>query len=75
MENGLLLCSVRDNGCGFDPASAPSAKEGHFGLQGIRERMEAAYGSIDIESAPGCGTKVSLSMPAPFNNEQEEDDT
>ena len=72
IENGLLLCSVRDNGCGFDPESAPGAEEGHFGLQGIRERMEAVDGSIEIESVPGRGTQVVLSMPAPFREKQEE---
>ena len=72
VEDGMLLCSVRDNGCGFDPETAPGAEEGHFGLQGIRERMEAAGGSVEIESAPGRGTRVSLSMPAPFKKEQEE---
>lgn len=72
IEDGHLLCSVRDNGCGFDTASAPGAEEGHFGLQGIRERMEAVDGSIEIESAPGRGTRVVLSMPAPFREKQEE---
>lgn len=72
IEDGHLLCSVRDNGCGFDPESAPGAEEGHFGLLGIRERMEAVDGSIEIESAPGRGTRVVLSMPAPFREEQEE---
>jgi len=41
-------------------------------LQGIRERMEAVDGSIEIESTPGRGTRVVLSMPAPFKEEQEE---
>ena len=75
VENGLLLCSVRDNGCGFDPASAPGAEEGHFGLVGIRERVDAVGGTIEIESAPGRGTRVSLSMPAPFRDEREENET
>lgn len=75
VDNGMLLCSVRDNGCGFDPESAPGAEEGHFGLQGIRERMEAAGGTIEIESAPGQGTRVSMSMPAPFKKDQEEPQT
>ena len=65
IEDGRLLCSVRDNGEGFDPASAPGPEEGHFGLQGIRERMDAANGSVEIESSPGKGTRVVISMPAP----------
>ena len=65
IEDGRLLCSVRDNGEGFDPMSAPGPEEGHFGLQGIRERMDAANGSVEIESSPGKGTRVVISMPAP----------
>lgn len=63
IEGGKLLCSVRDNGEGFDPASAPGPEEGHFGLQGIRERMESVNGSVEIESAPGKGTRVVISIP------------
>ena len=72
IEDGRLLCSVRDNGEGFDPASAPGPEEGHFGLQGIRERMEAASGSVEIESSPGKGTRVVISMPAPADELMEE---
>lgn len=53
-----LLFSVKDDGCGFDPPSRPGPGEGHFGLQGIQERVEAIGGTITIESAPGKGTKV-----------------
>lgn len=72
IEDGRLLCSVRDNGEGFDPMSAPGPEEGHFGLQGIRERMEAANGSVEIESSPGKGTRVVISMPAPADELMEE---
>lgn len=72
IEDGRLLCSVRDNGEGFDPASAPGPEEGHFGLQGIRERMDAANGSVEIESSPGKGTRVVISMPAPADELMEE---
>lgn len=61
-SNGRISFSVRDDGCGFDMASAPGPREGHFGLQGIRERVNAANGSIEIESAPGEGTKVTVSI-------------
>ena len=72
IEDGRLLCSVRDNGVGFDPTSAPGPEEGHFGLQGIRERMDAANGSVEIESSPGKGTRVVISMPAPADELMEE---
>ena len=64
-----LLISVRDNGCGFDPDLAPGVSQGHFGLQGIAERLERLNGKMKIESAPGRGTKVSLSLPIPRSGE------
>ena len=62
IEGGRLLCSVRDNGCGFDPVAAPGMEEGHFGLQGIRERLKERHGTLTVESAPGHGTKATLSI-------------
>ena len=62
IENGCLLCSVTDNGCGFAPESAPGMEEGHFGLQGIRERLKERRGTLTFESAPGRGTKATISI-------------
>ena len=53
---------VRDNGCGFDTASAPGPIEGHFGLQGIRERVAEANGSLTIKTAPKHGTKITVTL-------------
>ena len=50
---------VRDDGRGFDVAS-PS--EG-FGLVGMRERVALAGGTMAIDTAPGAGTAVRLSLP------------
>ena len=54
--------SVRDNGTGFDPASAPGTSAGHFGLQGIRERLNEFGGSMSIDSAPGNGSRIVISI-------------
>ena len=69
IDRDQLLFSVRDNGCGFDPDLAPGVSQGHFGLQGIAERLERLNGKMKIESAPGRGTKVSLSLPIPRSGE------
>lgn len=54
--------SVKDNGCGFDPATAPGPKEGHFGLLGIHERLKRLHGGMTIESAPGKGAKATVTI-------------
>jgi signal transduction histidine kinase len=54
---------IRDDGRGFIPASALGPREGHFGLQGMRERAKRLGGTLTIESAPGAGTHVSVSVP------------
>lgn len=59
---GTLNFSVTDDGSGFDPAAAPGPTQGHFGLEGIRERVDRFDGSVDIESAPGKGTRVIVSI-------------
>ncbi len=64
MNDGVVLCSVSDNGCGFDLALAPGVDDGHFGLQGIRERINRLGGSFTIESSPGHGTRAAFTIPA-----------
>lgn len=63
IENGLLLFSVRDNGCGFDPDRAPGMEQGHFGLQGIRERLRKFNGQVSFDSVSGHGTRATVRIP------------
>ena len=58
--DGRLSFVVRDNGCGFDPATRPGMTEGHFGLQGIDERIRRLDGTWQIDSKPGCGCTVTI---------------
>ncbi len=51
---------VRDWGVGFDPETI---QENRFGLQGIRERSRLLDGEVVIESAPGEGTRVAVTLP------------
>lgn len=56
--------TVEDKGRGFDLAAQPGHVEaGHFGLFSIRERMEYLGGQMVIRSAPGEGTRITLSVP------------
>jgi signal transduction histidine kinase len=51
---------VRDWGIGFD---AESVGKGHYGLEGIRQRVRLLGGRLTIESAPGSGTLVQVVVP------------
>ena len=69
--DGLLRFSVRDNGRGFDPATAPGLSDGHFGLDGIRNRVAAIDGTFAISSDPATGTRAVVEIPIP--GERKED--
>jgi len=60
-----IKVSVEDDGWGFDPAEirATAVKKGGLGLFSIRERLEQLGGHLEIESAPGRGTKATLIAP------------
>jgi signal transduction histidine kinase len=63
-ENGSVRLRINDDGAGFDPAvAAKLLSEGHFGLAGMRERVEMVGGHLAIDSAPGKGTTVAVDMP------------
>ena len=69
-EAGWLRFSVQDNGRGFDPAAIPGISEGHFGLQGIRERARGFNGSLEIDSAPGRGARITVALQTPRRKEK-----
>jgi two-component system NarL family sensor kinase len=51
---------IEDNGRGFDPAEPV---EGHFGLVGLNERARLLGGALHLESAPGAGTRIDITVP------------
>lgn len=53
---------VEDDGRGFDPATVD--REGHFGLRLLDDLARAAGGRIDVDSAPGRGTRVQVEVPS-----------
>lgn len=56
---------LQDNGVGFDPSTVLAGRNGEgFGLVGIRERIQLLQGTVDINSQPGRGCKINLSVPA-----------
>ena len=62
LSDGMLRFSVCDDGCGFNPSNTQGAADGHFGLDGIRERLRRHNGELDIKSSPGKGTVVSIRL-------------
>ena len=60
-EPGAIHLKVVDTGCGFDPAS-PGRIRG-LGLASMKERIELVHGSITIDSTPGEGTVIEVSVP------------
>ncbi|MEI6193251.1 MAG: sensor histidine kinase [Verrucomicrobiota bacterium] len=65
-----ITIEIRDNGIGFDPAASSRASSGHFGLMGMRERLDRLGGKLHIESKPGRGTRVLVEVTLrPFDDE------
>jgi signal transduction histidine kinase/sugar lactone lactonase YvrE len=56
---------IIDNGCGFQVDDAFAGMGGHFGLIGIRERAERIGGEFRLQSEPGAGTEVEVTVPLP----------
>ena len=59
-DAGRARITVADDGRGF--STADRAPEGHFGLQGMRERAQRLGAALAVQSAPGQGTSVELSL-------------
>jgi signal transduction histidine kinase len=60
VEDGVLCVEVRDDGLGG------SDRDGH-GLVGMRDRVTALGGRLDIESPPSGGTLVAATLPLPVS--------
>lgn len=54
-----IIIEVTDDGCGFDPDTT----SGRVGLAAMRERASHLQAHLNIESAPGSGTKVTILLP------------
>ena len=64
------VITVRDNGKGFDTSSLEEAGKEHIGIRNVRERIERmAKGEMTIESRPGEGTCVVITLPV-FGQEE-----
>ncbi len=84
VSDEAVQISITDDGIGMrndewrmmpaeSSTDALSPIPGHFGLQIMRERAEAAGGQLDIRSMPGEGTRVSLRLPRFLPNADHDD--
>jgi two-component system, NarL family, sensor histidine kinase UhpB len=63
-EDRAIRCAIKDDGIGFDvPGILARRGEHGLGLIGIRERVVSLAGTVQIESAPGCGTTLLVTIP------------
>src|SRR5207302_887841 len=64
-EKGTLVCAIRDDGVGFDDKRTRRrvGRAAGLGLLGIRERLSALSGQMQILSTPGEGTELRVSVP------------
>jgi signal transduction histidine kinase len=53
---------VRDNGRGMDSTTASKGRDGHFGLQSMRERAARIHGQFQLITAPNLGTTIELKI-------------
>jgi ligand-binding sensor domain-containing protein/signal transduction histidine kinase len=62
MTDAALVLEISDDGCGLPPTRLDPTGNG---LKNLRERMTAAGGTLAVESAPGAGTRIRCTVPAP----------
>jgi signal transduction histidine kinase len=66
-DESMITLAISDNGRGFEVPESPAemAPLGHFGLLGIQERAESIGARFVIDSAPGAGTGLTITLPIP----------
>jgi signal transduction histidine kinase len=64
-ETGIALLEIEDDGLGFDVAAVNKSydKRGSLGMVNLRERTELVNGLLNVDSAPGKGTRVQVYIP------------
>lgn len=63
---GQVELVIRDDGRGFDILEAPGISTGHFGINGMKERLRRLGGLLEIRSQPAGGTVIRACCPIIF---------
>jgi signal transduction histidine kinase len=62
VQDSDLTIAIADRGRGFSPDASDAVAEGHYGILGMRERVQRLGGRMDLISSPGAGTTVRLQV-------------
>ena len=65
ITENLVTLAISDDGRGFVPSARPSelALAGHFGLMGMHERAQLVGARLSIQSEPGKGARIEITLP------------
>lgn len=64
MQDGMLHCTIEDDGVGFDPVmDRDRNRQDGLGLIGMKERIETLHGKLEVDSVAGEGTVIHVSLP------------
>jgi CheY-like chemotaxis protein/anti-sigma regulatory factor (Ser/Thr protein kinase) len=64
-QEDAVVLEVADEGRGFAPSVVDETQEHGFGLMSIRERVELLGGHFELDSSPGSGVRVRVTVPLP----------
>lgn len=67
-----VICTVEDDGVGFDPGKPDGSSVEGIGLVCVRERLRSLDGKMEIQSAPGHGTTINMCVPGPDHRREEQ---
>ena len=62
-DGAFLSLSIEDDGVGFVTAAVPARGDGRYGMRFMRERAAELGGELELASAPGQGTRVTVHVP------------
>jgi signal transduction histidine kinase/ligand-binding sensor domain-containing protein len=62
-DKTAVRVQISDDGRGFEPEAVVAAQAGHFGLVGLRERASRLGATLSLDSQPGRGTIVEVTVP------------
>lgn len=67
LEGRILFCTIKDDGRGFDPVKSAADGSRGLGLIGMQERIATLHGDFSLDSVPGSGTELHISIPLGSN--------